>query len=239
MLKTHESNTQTNTVTNTSDSVFDMEVHVAKAPVACLILGHGAGAGKEHEFMRDMANELVAQGISTVLFNFPYMQTIKATGKRRPPDKADKLMSHFAAIIEVCSRDNEALHNLPLFIGGKSMGGRMATMVYEGISNVKGAIALGYPFHPPGKPEKTRTEHLLTATKPLLIIQGERDTFGTKNEIESGAENYALPSIIECVFLEDGDHSFKPRKASGKTQQEHIVKAAELTTAFINRNVIL
>lgn len=117
------------------------------------------------------------------------------------------------------------------------MGGRMSTMVYEGISNVRGAIALGYPFHPPGKPEKTRTEHLLTAAKPLLIIQGERDTFGNKNEIESGEENYALSSTIECVFLEDGDHSFKPRKASGKTQQQHIIKAAELTAAFITRNL--
>jgi predicted alpha/beta-hydrolase family hydrolase len=165
------------------------------------------------------------------------MQTIKATGKRRPPDKADKLMSHFTAVIESCSKNNNALQNLPVFIGGKSMGGRMSTMVYEGISNVKGAIALGYPFHPPGKPEKTRTEHLLTAEKPLLIIQGERDTFGNKNEIESGQENYALSSAIECVFLEDGDHSFKPRKASGKTQQEHIVKAAELTAGFINRNL--
>ena len=237
MAKIQGTNLQTITEANTKDVAFDMEVHVAKAPVACLILGHGAGAGKEHEFMQDMANELVAKGISTVLFNFPYMQTIKSTGKRRPPDKADKLMSHFAAVIESCSKDNSALRNLPVFIGGKSMGGRMATMVYEGISNVKGAIALGYPFHPPGKPEKTRTEHLLTATKPLLIIQGERDTFGTKSEIESGEENYALSSIIECVFLEDGDHSFKPRKASGKTQQEHIVKAAELTAAFITRNL--
>ena len=237
MARLKESNTQTTTETETNEVVFDMEVHAAKSPVACLILGHGAGAGKEHEFMQDMANELVAQNISTVLFNFPYMQTIKATGKRRPPEKADKLMSHFTAVIETCSKDNSALHNLPVFIGGKSMGGRMATMVYEGISNVKGAIALGYPFHPPGKPEKTRTEHLLTAAKPLLIIQGERDTFGTKNEIESGEENYALSSTIECVFLEDGDHSFKPRKASGKTQQEHIVKAAELTAAFITRNL--
>lgn len=237
MAKLQRINLQTNKEANTNDVVFDMEVHAANAPVTCLILGHGAGAGKEHEFMQDMANELVAQNISTVLFNFPYMQTIKATGKRRPPDKADKLMSHFTAVIETCSKDNSALHNLPVFIGGKSMGGRMATMVYEGISNVKGAIALGYPFHPPGKPEKTRTEHLLTAAKPLLIIQGERDTFGTKSEIESGEENYALSSIIECVFLEDGDHSFKPRKASGKTQQAHIVKAAELTAAFITRNL--
>ncbi len=150
---------------------FDIELHEADKPIACLILGHGAGAGKEHEFMQTMASELVAKGISTVLFNFPYMQTIKATGKRRPPDKADKLMSHFTAVIETCSNDNKALHNLPVFIGGKSMGGRMATMVYEAVSNVKGAIALGYPFHPPGKPEKTRTEHLQTASKPLLLFK--------------------------------------------------------------------
>lgn len=216
---------------------FDIELHEADKPIACLILGHGAGAGKEHEFMQAMASELVAKGISTVLFNFPYMQTIKATSKRRPPDKADKLMSHFTAVIETYSNDNKALHNLPVFIGGKSMGGRMATMVYEAVSNVKGAIALGYPFHPPSKPEKTRTEHLQTASKPLLIIQGERDTFGTKSEVESYKKNGVLSSMIECSYLEDGDHSFKPRKASGKTQEEHIAKAATLTASFIEANL--
>ena len=113
----------------------------------------------------------------------------------------------------------------------------MATMVYEAVSNVKGAIALGYPFHPPGKPEKTRTEHLQTASKPLLIIQGERDTFGTKSEVESYKKGGVLSSMIECAYLEDGDHSFKPRKASGKTQEEHIAKAATLTASFIETNL--
>lgn len=209
---------------------FDIEVLDAENPFACLIMGHGAGAGKEHVFMQDMAKALVAKGLSIVLFNFPYMQNIKATGKRRPPDKAEKLMSHFIALIESCCNEKETLNNLPVFVGGKSMGGRMATMVYEELSNVEGAIAFGYPFHPPGKPENTRTDHLLKACKPLLIIQGERDTFGTKAEVEG----YALPSSIECAFLEDGDHSFKPRKASGTTQQAHIVKAAELTATFIS-----
>ena len=209
---------------------FDIELLDAENPVACLIVGHGAGAGKEHVFMQDMSKALVAKGVSVVLFNFSYMQTIKATGKRRPPDKAEKLLSHFIALIESCCSDNETLNNLPVFVGGKSMGGRIATMVYEELGNVKGAIAFGYPFHPPGKPENTRTDHLLKACKPLLIIQGERDTFGTKAEVEG----YGLPSSIECVFLEDGDHSFKPRKASGTTQQAHIVKAAELTATFIS-----
>ena len=216
------------------EHTFDIEVHEAEMLVACLVLGHGAGAGKEHDFMQDITKALVSQGISVVLFNFPYMQTIKVTGKRRPPDRADKLMTHFTALIEACSKDNKALHNLSVFIGGKSMGGRMATMVYELVSNVKGAIALGYPFHPPGKPEKTRTEHLQSASKPLLVIQGERDTFGTKSEVESYKKSNALSSHIKCEYLEDGDHSFKPRKASGKNQQEHIVKAAALTASFID-----
>ena len=184
------------TSVKTEEHTFDIEVHESEMPVACLVLGHGAGAGREH--------------------------------------RADKLMTHFTALIEAYSKDNKALHNLPVFIGGKSMGGRMATMVYESVSNVKGAIALGYPFHPPGKPEKTRTEHLQSASKPLLIIQGERDTFGTKSEVESYKKSNALSSHIKCEYLEDGDHSFKPRKASGKTQQEHIVKAAALTASFID-----
>lgn len=213
--------------------MFDIEVKRASQPVARLILAHGAGAGKEHDFMQQMAERLTALQIEVVLFNFPYMQTIKHTGKRRPPDKSEKLLSHFDSVI---AQTKATADELPTFIGGKSMGGRMASMLLanpsDGSSRVLGAIALGYPFHPPGKPEKTRTAHLVELDKPMLIIQGERDTFGTQSEVEG----YTLSDTIECAFLVDGDHSFKPRKASGKTHDEHITHAAELAAAFINRH---
>ncbi len=210
--------------------MFDIEIKKATDPQACLVLAHGAGAGKDHEFMQQIAHKLCVHNINVVLFNFPYMQTIKETGKRRPPDKADKLLAHFESVIDKVFEEGSSL---PLFIGGKSMGGRMASMLLDNLEQVQGAIALGYPFHPPGKPEKTRTGHLECMNKPMLIIQGERDTFGTQQEIRK----YSLADTIEMAFLSDGDHSFKPRKASGKTQQAHIESAAAIVADFINRQL--
>lgn len=221
--------------------MYDIEIKRAASPIAQLILGHGAGAGKEHEFMQTMSALFVERNIDVVLFNFPYMQTIKVNGKRRPPDKADKLLKHFRDVVKhiktssaetssAKQTDAENKHaSLPIFIGGKSMGGRMATMSLENMPSVKGAIAFGYPFHPPGKPEKTRIEHLNAMTKPLLIVQGERDTFGTKGEVAK----YALCPSIDIAFLADGDHSFKPRKASGFTQEAHMKEAVDIACDFI------
>lgn len=207
--------------------MFDIQrVHVT-SPKARMVLAHGAGAGMEHDVMQQLAAQLASHGIEVVLFNFPYMQTMKAQGKRRPPSKADALLSHFSALLEHVANELPAL---PTFIGGKSMGGRMATMLGNEVA-CKGVVAFGYPFHPPGKPEKTRTAHLPDLTVPLCIIQGERDTFGNQDEVT----DYALGNHVQCHFLADGDHSFKPRKASGYTQQQHIEHAASLCTAFIEK----
>ena len=200
----------------------------ANEPIAVLLLAHGAGAGMDSDFMADMARRIAAIGVTVVRFNFPYMQTIAQTGKRRPPDKVSKLEEHFLAQIAEVAKQ----HTVPLFIGGKSMGGRVATMVLAR-SNAKAAVALGYPFHPPGKPDKLRTEHLLTEGKPILVMQGERDTFGTQNEIQQ----YGLPDRIECQFLPDGDHSLKPRKASGFNYEDHMQTTAEAVVAFIRSGV--
>jgi len=216
--------------------MFDIEIHSVNtdgktnAPLARLILAHGAGAGKHHDFMQAMASQLTGHNIEVVLFNFPYMQTMMETGKRRPPDKAEKLLSHFAALIDEVAKIQTSV---PTFIGGKSMGGRMATMVLDESESIIGAIAFGYPFHPPGKPEKLRTAHLETLKKPLLILQGERDTFGTKDEVSA----YALSSTIAVSYLTDGDHSFKPRKQSGFTLETHIECAAKSTADFIKAHV--
>ncbi|WOI36195.1 alpha/beta family hydrolase [Alteromonas sp. CI.11.F.A3] len=199
-------------------------------PIARLILAHGAGAGKHHDFMQAMASQLTSQNIEVVLFNFPYMQTMMETGKRRPPDKAEKLLAHFNALINEVANTQASV---PTFIGGKSMGGRMATMLLDDAESIIGAIAFGYPFHPPGKPEKLRTAHLETLSKPLLILQGERDTFGTKDEVSA----YSLSSAIAVSYLADGDHSFKPRKQSGFTLETHIECAAKSTADFIKARV--
>ncbi|WP_421134276.1 alpha/beta family hydrolase [Alteromonas sp. A079] len=210
--------------------MFDIDVIDCPSPIARLILAHGAGAGKEHDFMQRIAQRLAEQHIEVVLFNFPYMQVIKDTGKRRPPDKAEKLLMHFSEVVDNITADRAPL---PTFIGGKSMGGRMATMLLDTLNTVTAAVALGYPFHPPGKPEKTRTEHLLTLRKQLLVVQGERDTFGNKDEVVG----YNLPANIALHFLKDGDHSFKPRKASGESLDSHLDSAVSHVTTFVKAHI--
>ncbi len=202
----------------------------AASPLARLILAHGAGAGKDSEFMQAMAQMLAAQGISTGLFNFPYMQTAMDTGTRRPPDRAPKLLACFAEMVA------EAPDDLPLFIGGKSMGGRMASMLVCEQSltkSISGILAFGYPFHPPGKPSTLRTEHFADIPVPFMVLQGERDTFGTREELTA----MPLPGEVEFVWLPDGDHSLVPRKKSGFSQNDNWQNAAQDAAAFIKRTL--
>lgn len=202
-------------------------INTASKPIATFVFAHGAGAGQNSEFM-----QLIAQGLShnhninVLRFNFAYMQLSEDLGKRRPPERADKLLSQFQSVL------NQVDESMPVFLGGKSMGGRMASMLLEE-SNALGCICMGYPFHPPGKPEKLRTQHLQDIHKPLLILQGERDTFGTRNEIDS----YNLCTNIAVSYLADGDHSFKPRKASGVTLTTNIDVAIKRTADFIKSNI--
>ncbi|MCA0935746.1 dienelactone hydrolase family protein [Vibrio alginolyticus] len=185
------------------------------------IFAHGAGAGMEHDFMSAVANGLVEQGIRVVRFNFPYMVKRAEDGKKRPPDRAPKLLEAYEEVITHFT-------NQPVVIGGKSMGGRMSSLLAEN-ELVAGMACLGYPFHPPGKPEKYKGEHLATIEKPTLILQGERDTFGKKEEVE----HFALSEQVRVIFVPDGDHSFKPRKSSGYTEAENIELAVRLLADFI------
>ena len=201
-------------------------VNTAQNPIANFVFAHGAGAGQNSEFMELMALGLAKQNINVIRFNFAYMQLIQELGKRRPPDRADKLIVHFNAVV------SEIDKSLPIFIGGKSMGGRMASMLLEK-SNALGCICMGYPFHPPGKPEKLRTEHLLAINKPVLILQGERDTFGTREEVGT----FNLSERVEVSYLADGDHSFKPRKASGATLEANLDQIIEHSITFIRKHL--
>ena len=197
-------------------------INTAASPIATLVFGHGAGAGQNSEFMQQIAEGLVKHNINVVRFNFAYMQLAEDLGKRRPPDRAEKLLVHFKKVL------SERNDRCPIFIGGKSMGGRMASMLLQESAAI-GCICMGYPFHPPSKPEKLRTAHLETINKPVLILQGERDTFGTREEISS----YNLSTQVQVSYLMDGDHSFKPRKASGFTLDGHINLAIIQTAEFI------
>ena len=167
---------------------------------ALLVLAHGAGAGQRHPFMVHIAKALAARGIDVVTFDFPYMQQ-----KRRAPDRAPVLEAAFRDVVAgVVERG--LLGERRLFIGGKSMGGRMAThLAAQGVEPLAGVVALGYPLHPPGKPEQPRTAHLPDIAVPVLIVQGERDTFGTAVELQPVVKTMHAPVTLHVVA--GGDHS--------------------------------
>ncbi|KAB0290418.1 alpha/beta fold hydrolase [Vibrio fortis] len=185
------------------------------------VFAHGAGAGMEHEFMQSVAKGLAFKGIRVIRFNFPYMIKRAEDGKRRPPDRAPKLLEAYQEVIEQVDAEK-------LVIGGKSMGGRMASHLSEH-EKVAGVACLGFPFHPPGKPDKYKGEHLAELSKACLILQGERDTFGKREEFPA----FNLSDSVSVEFIPDGDHSFKPRKSSGHTEQQNIALAVEKLAKFI------
>ena len=194
-------------------------------PIASLILAHGSGAGMDTDFMTTIAEGLYQKNITVIRFEFPYMAKARKTGKRHAPNKTDVLLTSYRSVIANYSS------SLPLFIGGKSMEGRIASMLAE-TENVQGCLCLGYPFHPPGKPNKLRTDHLKNNTTPICIIQGTRDPFGTKAEVDS----YDLSPQTSIHFLENGDHSFKTRKKDPQTTEQSLTSAIALATEFMLQN---
>jgi uncharacterized protein len=175
-------------------------------------------------FMRIVAQGVAASGIRVARFEFPYMRRRRETGRRGAPDAPMVLLQSWRdAIGELGGPDH-------LIIGGKSMGGRIASLVADEAA-VRGLVCLGYPFHPPGDRAKTRTKHLQALTTPALIVQGERDSFGGREEVAS----YKLSPEIRIEWIADGDHSFKPRKSSGRTEAENLRKAIELVVSFVRR----
>ena len=178
-----------------------------------LILAHGAGGGQQSRFMVEAAHAFAARGITTATFDFPYM-----TQGRSVPDKAPVLEASWRTAIET-ARGHVSFEGLPLFIGGKSMGGRMASHVAsQGIEDIRGLVFLGYPLHAPGRPEQRRDAHLPAIMEPMLFVQGTRDQFGTADDIRA-----LLPRLNRAARLyevPDGDHSFKVRvKIAGRSQQ--------------------
>jgi predicted alpha/beta-hydrolase family hydrolase len=180
-----------------------------KTAEKALILAHGAGAGMRSPFMEAFAVGLAARDVTVFRFEFPYMREIGETGRRRPPNPLRVLEGTWRDIIA-------ELAPMRPVIGGKSMGGRIASLVADD-SRAAGLVCLGYPFHPPGKPEKTRTAHLAALRTPTLICQGTRDPFGTRDDVAA----YELSPAIEFFWLEDGNHSLEPRRASGLTTRDN------------------
>lgn len=180
-----------------------------------VILGHGAGANQLHPFMRLFASGLAERGFDAMTFNFVYMEQ-----GRRVPDPKAKLESCYRAVIAVANQHKKLKGNR-LAIGGKSMGGRIASQVAateESAEKIAGLVLLGYPLHPPGRPEQLRDAHLPQIHAPMLIVQGSRDAFGTPEELRAVIKRLQLPATLHAI--EGGDHSLKVSKSSGVPQQQ-------------------
>ncbi|MEZ5854432.1 MAG: alpha/beta fold hydrolase [Hyphomicrobiaceae bacterium] len=202
-----------------------------------LLLAHGAGAGMETRFLVEMTALLAARGVRVLRFEFAYMAERRNGGKRRPPPRADTLTGEYRAAVskalEHLAADGGTGSPARLAIGGKSMGGRVASMVADELyagGEVGALVCLGYPFHPPAKPEQMRTAHLEALTCPALIVQGDRDPFGFGDEVEG----YNLSSAIRLAWIGDGDHDFGPRGASGYTRKGNLAHAADAVADFLN-----
>jgi uncharacterized protein len=206
-----------------------LSVYPTETPFAGLVLAHGAGAGQKSTFMVAAARGLAARGIVTATFDFPYI----AMG-RKVPDKGPVLEAAWREAIDR-ARADDAFGRRPLFIGGKSMGGRIASQVAASITpSVAGLVFLGYPLHPPGKPQQRRDAHLPAITQPMLFVQGTADAFGTAEEIRS-----LLPRLNGgCVLHEvaSGDHSFKVPARTGRSQSDVMKDVLEAVAAFVRSN---
>ena len=180
-----------------------------------IILGHGAGANQLHPFMRLFASGLAARGLDALTFNFIYMEH-----GRRVPDPKAKLEACYRAVIEA-AREHKKLKGNRLVIGGKSMGGRIASQVAAnegGGDKITALVFLGYPLHPPGKPDQLRDAHLKDIPAPMLFIQGSRDAFGTEHELRAVIKRLHLPATL--LAIEGGDHSLKVPKRAGIPQEQ-------------------
>lgn len=204
-------------------------INQADNPQALVIFAHGAGADMSHEYLEAITQLMNEQHISVLRFNFPYMDKRKEDGKRRPPDRMPTLIECYQSVIMSLETP------LPIFIGGKSMGGRVAATLASDKTlmmshNIKGVICLGYPFHPIKKPEKLRLAPLQTTQLPILILQGQRDALGNEAEINE----YEISSLCQLHIFADGDHDLKPRVKSGYNLQQHQSTAINKMRSFID-----
>ena len=189
-----------------------------------LVLAHGAGAPMDSDFMNYFAAGLAEHDVRVARFEFPYMAHRRVRGIKRPPDRQLILLEIWREVVAQIGKN-------AVNIGGKSMGGRIATLLAsaEDAPPIRRLICLGYPFHPPGKPEKLRTDHLLSLSVPTLIVQGDRDPMGNRNEVGG----YKLSPAIELHWCPDGNHDLTPRKNSRFTEKENWVAAMNTLAKFL------
>ncbi|PKQ43482.1 alpha/beta hydrolase [Pseudomonas sp. YY-1] len=197
-----------------------------QAASSTLILAHGAGAPMDSPFMQAMAQGLAERGVRVVRFEFTYMAQRRVDGRKRPPNPQAQLLQQWRDV------HAQVRHRVtgPVAIGGKSMGGRMASLLADELE-ASSLVCLGYPFYAAGKPEKPRVAHLAELRTPTLIIQGERDALGNREAVAG----YELSAAIELHWLQAADHDLKPLKASGFSHEQHLATAAGQIAAFLGR----
>ena len=190
-------------------------------PDALLVLAHGAGAGQQHPFMTTAAKGFAARAVDVVTFDFPYMRE-----RRKMPDRAPVLEKAFLEVVAAARQWSGAAR---FFIGGKSMGGRMATHLgAAGLAGLSGIIVFGYPLHPPGKPDQLRVDHLPSITVPVLVVQGERDTFGTPSELKPAI--HAMKAAVQLQIVPRGDHSLA---VSGRRREDVLGEVWDKAVAWM------
>ncbi len=206
------------------EGLGELEV-VGEARLGRLLLAHGAGAGQDSAFMSRLREALAERGVQTLAFEFAYMRRMREEERRRPPPRVERLVDEFADWRDGLLR----LAPGPLWLGGKSMGGRVASLL-AARDGAEGLALCGYPFHPPRKPASLRLDHWPRLACPTLVVQGTRDPFGTREEVRG----YALPDCAALYWLEDGDHDWKPRRASGRDQTALIEEGAAAIAAAMS-----
>jgi len=189
---------------------------------ATFLFAHGAGAPMDSRFMSVASAALAESGIRVVRFEFPYMAARRDGGRRGAPDREPVLRAFWTGVVERHGGGSKVA------IGGKSLGGRIASMIADEVE-ARGLVCFGYPFHPPGDPSRLRTKHLESLRTPALILQGTRDAFGRPEEVAT----YRLSPAIRVVWIEEGDHSFKPPARSGRTEAQNLEEAISAAREFL------
>jgi predicted alpha/beta-hydrolase family hydrolase len=189
---------------------------------ATFLFAHGAGAPMDSGFMNRVAAGIAARGIRVVRFEFPYMARRRSEARRGAPDREPVLRARWTQMVADFGGGPRVA------VGGKSMGGRIASMIADEVG-ARALVCFGYPFHPPGQPQKLRTKHLAALRTPALVLQGTRDAFGVPEEVAG----YGLSSAIRVHWIENGDHSFKPPARSGRTEAGNVEEAIGAAADFL------
>jgi predicted alpha/beta-hydrolase family hydrolase len=199
-----------------------------KNPKGIFLLAHGAGKGAASPFLETIAQGAINSDVRVVRFNFPYMEGMLRTGKKKSPNSGEVLRKCFSDVVSHCI-EREQVPSKYIIVGGKSMGARAASMIADE-HQVGGVVCLSYPFHPPRKPEPLRITHLQTIQTPTLICQGEKDPNGGREEVQQ----FSLSKSVQFHWLADGDNNFKPPETSDRSQQENMADATEAINRFID-----